>query len=151
MDEGTTRDEATPEGTSGAASQAALGSGGATAAEPAEATGPDPDAGGWAAQLQRMIDDIGRQAAPVIREVAAKAAELAAVAGEKAGPFAQKAAEKTAEFGAVVAARGHEMATDLRRADGDGNGTPSAGSAPAGDADAPAPASGATEGETKGA
>ena len=64
-----------------------------------------------------MIDDIGRQAVPVIREVAAKAAELAAVAGEKAGPFAQKAAEKTAEFGAVVAARGHEMATDLRRSD----------------------------------
>ena len=41
------------------------------------------------------------------------------MAGEKAGPFAQKAAEKTAEFGAVVAARGHEMATDLRRSDDD--------------------------------
>ena len=100
-----------------------------------------------------MIDDIGRQAAPVIREVAAKAAELAAVAGEKAGPFAQKAAEKTAEFGAVVAARGHEMATDLRRADENGNTAPSA--EPAATREAPADtgaaASDETEGEAKGA
>src|SRR3972149_5500193 len=52
-----------------------------TPAEPAtENPGAERAPGGesWAAQLQRMIDDISRQAAPVVREVAAKAAELAA-------------------------------------------------------------------------
>src|SRR3989304_189106 len=60
-----------------------------TPAEPAtENPGAERAPGGesWAAQLQRMIDDISRQAAPVVREGAAKAAELAAVAGGKAGP-----------------------------------------------------------------
>ena len=37
-------------------------------------------------QLQKMIDDIATQAAPVARQIGAKAAELAAVAAEKAGP-----------------------------------------------------------------
>jgi hypothetical protein len=105
--------EATPEARADAADAAGATEPGAEGEGHASAS----DAESWGAQLQRMIDDIGRQALPVIREVAAKAAELAAVAGEKAGPFAQKAAEKTAELGAAVAARGHEMATELRRAD----------------------------------
>lgn len=67
------------------------------------------------AQLQSMIDTLAVQAAPVMREVAAKAAELAAVAGEKAGPLAQKAADKTGVYGQRVAARSKEMAADLRR------------------------------------
>ena len=141
MDEGTTHAEATPDPTP-AGDEAA--SGAADAGPAAEAAdGATPEAEGWAAQLQRMIDDIGRQAVPVIREVAAKAAELAAVAGEKAGPFAQKAAEKTAEFGAVVAARGHEMATDLRRSDDEAqapeSADPAAGSAPSTEAGADEP------------
>jgi hypothetical protein len=128
MDESTTNAEPT----AGAPGETAGGPG-----EPAAGTEQDSDAAGWAAQLQRMIDDIGRQAVPVIREVAAKAAELAAVAGEKAGPFAQKAAEKTAEFGAVVAARGHEMATELRRADED-SGAASSDAAPGAESSAEA-------------
>ncbi|MGZ6268997.1 MAG: hypothetical protein ACXWMU_00320 [Candidatus Limnocylindrales bacterium] len=71
------------------------------------------------AQLQGMIDDVAHQARPVLREVAAKAAELAAIAGEKAGPLAHKAAEVTEEVGGKVAARGKELAAELRR-DGDG-------------------------------
>ncbi len=66
-------------------------------------------------QLQQMIDTLATQAAPVMREVAAKAAELAAVAGEKAGPFAHKAAGMTEAVGQRVAARSKEMAADLRR------------------------------------
>ena len=66
-------------------------------------------------QLQQMIDTLATQAAPVMREVAAKAAELAAVAGEKAGPFAHKAAGMTESVGQRVAARSKEMAADLRR------------------------------------
>ncbi|HSH22265.1 MAG TPA: hypothetical protein VK992_06605 [Candidatus Caenarcaniphilales bacterium] len=67
-------------------------------------------------QLQQMIDTLAVQATPVIREVAAKAAELAAVAGEKAGPLAHRAAEATEKVGGRVAARSKEMASELRRA-----------------------------------
>jgi hypothetical protein len=67
-------------------------------------------------QLQQMIDNLTTQAGPVMREVAAKAAELAAVAGEKAGPLAHKAAGMTEVAGQKIAARSKEMAADLRRA-----------------------------------
>jgi hypothetical protein len=50
-----------------------------------------------------------------MREVAAKAAELAAIAGEKAGPLAHKAAGMTEVMGQRVAARSKEVAADLRR------------------------------------
>ena len=53
----------------------------------------------WIAQLQSMIEQLATQAAPVAREVGAKAAELAALAGEKAGPVAAKAAELTGMAG----------------------------------------------------
>ncbi|MEP7157977.1 MAG: hypothetical protein ABI797_00990 [Chloroflexota bacterium] len=66
-------------------------------------------------QLQQMIDTLATQAAPVMREVAAKAAELAAVAGEKAGPLAHKAAGITETMGQRISARSKEMAADLRR------------------------------------
>ena len=66
-------------------------------------------------QLQQMIDTLATQAGPVMREVAAKAAELAAVAGEKAGPLAHRAAGMTEQVGQRVAARSKEVAADLRR------------------------------------
>ena len=66
-------------------------------------------------QLQQMIDTLATQAAPVMREVAAKAAELAAVAGEKAGPLAHKAAGMTEVAGQKLAARSKEVAADLRK------------------------------------
>jgi hypothetical protein len=69
----------------------------------------------WLAQLQTMIENAATQAAPVMREVAAKAAELAAVAGEKAGPVAARAAELTAEAGHKIAERSRDFATELRR------------------------------------
>ncbi|TAK02217.1 MAG: hypothetical protein EPO36_02860 [Chloroflexota bacterium] len=69
----------------------------------------------WLAQLQTMIENAATQAAPVMREVAAKAAELAAVAGEKAGPVAARAAELTAEAGHKIAERSRELATEIRR------------------------------------
>jgi len=69
----------------------------------------------WLAQLQSMIDHVADQAFPVIREIAAKSAELAAVAAEHAGPLAQRAANVTTEVGQRVAARSKEVAADLRR------------------------------------
>lgn len=69
----------------------------------------------WVAQLQSMIDNLATNAAPVVREIGAKAAELAALAGEKAGPFAQRAADATAHAGSKVAERGRVVAAELRR------------------------------------
>jgi hypothetical protein len=70
----------------------------------------------WLGQLQEMIDQAGRQAGPVLRDVAAKAAELAAVAAENAGPVAHKAANVTEHVGDRLAARSKDLASDLRRA-----------------------------------
>jgi hypothetical protein len=69
----------------------------------------------WLAQLQTMIENAATQATPVMRQVAAKAAELAAVAGEKAGPVAARAAELTAGAGQRIADRSRGLATELRR------------------------------------
>ena len=69
----------------------------------------------WLAQLQAMIENLAEQAAPVVREVGAKAAELAALAGEKAGPAAQRAAVFTAEAGQKLAERSRDFAAELRR------------------------------------
>lgn len=68
------------------------------------------------AQLQVMIDQTGKTAGPVLRDVAAKAAELAAVAAENAGPVAHKAANVTEHVGDRLAARSKDLAADLRKA-----------------------------------
>jgi hypothetical protein len=71
----------------------------------------------WIGQLQAMIDDLAEQAAPTIRQVGVKAAELAAVAGEKAGPLAQKAAVMTESAGTKLAEKSRALADELRRED----------------------------------
>ena len=70
----------------------------------------------WVGQLQVMIEEAGRTAGPVLRDVAAKAAELAAVAAQNAGPVAHKAANVTEHVGDRLAARSKDLAADLRRA-----------------------------------
>jgi hypothetical protein len=81
----------------------------------------------WMGQLQTMIDDVATSAGPPLRELAAKAAELAAKAGDAAGPMAHRAASPPTTVGQRVAARGREIATDLRRSvEGEGDETPSA-------------------------
>ncbi len=89
------------------------------AGEPAREWEPAAEAHGtqgreWLAQLQQMIDRVTAEAAPVARDVAVKAAELAAVAGEKAGPFARRAAEVTEDVGTKVAERSRRFADDVR-------------------------------------
>src|SRR3954447_20627015 len=76
-------------------------------------------------QLQGMIDTVTVKSGPVRREVAAKGAELAAVAGERAGPIAYKAAEATQKLGQRVADTGKEVAADLRRQPATENDQPS--------------------------
>ena len=92
----------------------------------------DESARDWVAQLQGMIDAIGDHAGPVLREVAAKAAELAAVAAENAGPALHRAADVTTEVGHKVAARSKEYAAELRRqqAEQDGSGDGMGGTEP---------------------
>jgi hypothetical protein len=102
-----------------------------TSAEGAGDSGRDR-AKEWLTQLQAMIDNVATHAAPVAREIGAKAAELAALAGTKAGPIAHKAAEVTAAAGEKVAERGREVAADLRRdatTNGQGTGTTRSGTA----------------------
>ena len=66
-------------------------------------------------QLDSIIENLASYAAPVLREIAARAAELAAKAGEAAGPMAHKAAAKTDAVGGRLATKGREVASDLRR------------------------------------
>jgi hypothetical protein len=70
----------------------------------------------WLGQLQVMIEEAGKTAGPVLRDVAAKAAELAAVAAENAGPVAHKAANVTEHVGDRLAVRSKDLAADLRKA-----------------------------------
>lgn len=83
----------------------------------APSSGPSADARfrDWMAQLQTMIDGVTTAAAPHVREIAAKAAELAAKAGDAAGPFAKRAAEATSDVGHKVAAKSRDFAADMRR------------------------------------
>jgi hypothetical protein len=66
-------------------------------------------------QLDSIIENLANYATPVLREIAARAADLAAKAGEAAGPMAQKAADKTEEVAGRLATKGREVASDLRR------------------------------------
>ncbi|MBI2776729.1 MAG: hypothetical protein HYX57_05610 [Chloroflexi bacterium] len=79
------------------------------------ATGAGATGREWLSQLQSMIENVTTQAGPVVRDIAAKAAELAAIAGEKAGPVATRAAEMTADAGQRIAERSRDFAADLRR------------------------------------
>jgi hypothetical protein len=96
----------------------------------------------WLSQLEVMIGNIAEQAAPVVREVGAKAAELAAVAADRAGPVAHRAADWFDEKGPAAAERARRLAADLRSAlpeeGGESESTPGEDStaAPSGDATA---------------
>jgi hypothetical protein len=96
--------------------------------DPGDRSTPDDGSRGgaagreWVSQLQSMIDNVTTQAAPILRDIAAKAAELAAAAGDKAGPIAHKAADATEAAGAKLAERGRGVAADLRRDPASGGG-----------------------------
>jgi hypothetical protein len=80
-----------------------------------ETTSRSAQAREWLTQLQAMIEQVAEQAGPVMRDIAMKAAELAAVAGEKAGPVAHRAAEMTESAGLRLAERSRDLAEELRR------------------------------------
>ncbi|HUQ78174.1 MAG TPA: hypothetical protein VM427_04815 [Patescibacteria group bacterium] len=87
--------------------------------EPTSGGDPRATAERMIGQLQSMIDSVATQAAPVVRQIGAKAAELAAVAADRAGPLAHKAADVTAGASGRIAEKSRTWAADLRnRVDG---------------------------------
>jgi hypothetical protein len=117
----TTAHDAASDATSGStgASDESFGWTGTT--EPAAGSDTRATAERMLGQLQGMIDNLATQAAPVARQIGAKAAELAAVAADRAGPLAHKAAEVTADASVKLAERSRTWAADLRRNEGEGS------------------------------
>ena len=88
---------------------------GEPAAEEAAEAGREGQAREWITQLENMIQNVAKEAAPVVKEIGAKAAELAAAAAEKAGPVAQKAAAWVDEKSPLLAEKSRHWAAELRR------------------------------------
>ncbi len=76
---------------------------------------------GLLAQVQHLIEQV--LSAPVTREFAAKAAELAALAAEKAGPAARSIGARTEVISQSVAERATTFASSMRN---EGDATPDA-------------------------
>jgi hypothetical protein len=83
--------------------------------EPEPNSGRSVDVQAMVSQLQQMIEQVATAATPALKEVAAKAAELAASAAVHAGPIAHKVANQADRAGKVVASKGRDLASDLRQ------------------------------------
>jgi len=83
--------------------------------EPEPTGGRSVDVQAMVSQLQQMIEQVATAATPALKEVAAKAAELAASAAVHAGPIAHRVANKTDQVGKSVASKGRGFASDLRQ------------------------------------
>jgi hypothetical protein len=86
-----------------------------------EAPGPDDakaSGGSTAASIlesvRDVVDDLAERAAPTVRELSARAAELTAIAADKAAPFAKRAGEVTADASGKLASKSREWASELR-------------------------------------
>jgi hypothetical protein len=89
--------------------------------------------------VRDVVDELAERAAPTVRELSARAAELTAIAADKAAPFAKRAGEATADASGKLAEKSRVWASELRSvatADRDADGTtggpaPTAGFEPA--------------------
>ena len=86
-----------------------------------EPSGTDPSrsAGGSTAasildSVRDVVDELAERAAPTVRELSARAAELTAIAADKAAPLAKRAGEVTADASGRLATRSRSWASDLR-------------------------------------
>ncbi len=88
--------------------------------------------------VREAVDDLAERAAPTVRELSARAAELTAIAADKAAPFAKRAGEVTADASGKLASRSREWATELRAsvatAEPETGAAPAATDAPVGEA-----------------
>ena len=64
--------------------------------------------------VREVVDDLAERAAPTVRELSARAAELTAIAADKAAPFAKRAGEATADASGKLATKSREWASELR-------------------------------------
>jgi hypothetical protein len=64
--------------------------------------------------VRDVVDDLAERAAPTVRELSARAAELTAIAADKAAPFAKRAGEVTADASGKLASKSREWASELR-------------------------------------
>jgi hypothetical protein len=64
--------------------------------------------------VRDVVDELAERAAPTVRELSARAAELTAIAADKAAPFAKRAGEVTADASGKLATRSREWASELR-------------------------------------
>ena len=64
--------------------------------------------------VRDAVDDLAERAAPTVRELSARAAELTAIAADRAAPFAKRAGEVTADASGKLASKSREWASELR-------------------------------------
>jgi hypothetical protein len=80
--------------------------------------------------VRDAVDDLAERAAPTVRELSARAAELTAIAADKAAPFAKRAGEVTADASGKLASKSREWASELRASVGPAQRSSDAGSEP---------------------
>ena len=105
--------------------------GGDTDPSPDQASGRGGvDAGAILEQIREVVDDLALRAAPAVKQVSAKAAEVIATAADRAAPLAQRAGEATAEASGKLAERSRTWASEVRdQLGGDDRGGRAAGEA----------------------
>lgn len=81
--------------------------------------------------VRDVVDDLAERAAPTVRELSARAAELTAIAADKAAPFAKRAGEVTADASGRLASKSREWASELRASVGTEGPSSGAAEAPA--------------------
>lgn len=64
--------------------------------------------------VRDAVDELAERAAPTVRELSARAAELTAIAADKAAPLVKRAGEVTADASGKLASKSREWASDLR-------------------------------------
>jgi hypothetical protein len=82
--------------------------------------GPKATAENVLETLREAVDDIAERAAPTVRELSARAAELTAAAAVKAAPLVKRAGEVTADASTKLAEKSRGWAADLRSGVGAG-------------------------------
>ncbi|HEX5148932.1 MAG TPA: hypothetical protein VFW02_07620 [Candidatus Limnocylindrales bacterium] len=64
--------------------------------------------------VRDVVDELAERAAPTVRQLSARAAELTAIAADKAAPLAKRAGEVTADASGKLASKSREWASELR-------------------------------------
>jgi hypothetical protein len=86
--------------------------------------------------VRDVVDELAERAAPTVREISARAAELTAIAADRAAPLAKRAGEVTADASGKLASKSRGWASELRAS------VATADRAPEAEPDAPAPVPG---------